>query len=205
MATRKPVQDILTGKQKAFIVAYCSNGMNGVRAARSAGYAGSYSVLGNVASENLKNPKIRKAIDAHFKRIAMGKDEVLARLTEIARGDLGDVLNKDGTFDIQAARRRGKSYLIKEQKIEEKFIPQEGKDDIVIRTVTIKIHDAHAALNTLAKYHGMLIDRVKTEDWRSEAIDALRKGEITPDAARKEFGTSLAEELFREAGIKVNA
>lgn len=192
----------LTDKQQAFIRAYCANGFNGVRAARTAGYSGSYSVLCVTAHDNLSNPKIRVEIDKHFKAIAMGPEEVISRLTEIARSDLTDILNKDGSFDINTARRRGKSQLIKEEEITEKFIPQEGHDDIVIRTTKVKLHDAHAALNTLAKYHGLLTERLKLDDWRSEAVDGLRKGEITTEKAIDVFGDELARELFVLAGVK---
>lgn len=194
--------ETLTDKQRAFIVAYCSNGFNGVRAARTAGYQGNYTTLKQVASENLAKPYVRAAVDKHFKQIAMGPDEVISRLTEIARGDIGDVLNLDGSFDIKSARRRGKSYLIKEQKIEEKIVSQDDEHAMLIRTITLKLHDAHAALNTLAKYHGLLSERLKVDDWRSEAVDGLRKGEITPEAAIDVFGDELARELFALAGVK---
>lgn len=49
----------LTTKQRRFVEAYDGNG---VEAARSAGYAGSYSVLNQVACENLQKPAIVKAI-----------------------------------------------------------------------------------------------------------------------------------------------
>jgi phage terminase small subunit len=192
----------LTGKQQAFVNAYVANGFNGVRAARAAGYSGSYSALGVIAHDNLKNPKVRAELDKHFKQIAMGPHEVIARLTAIASSDLADVLNNDGSFDIKTARRRGVSYLIKEEEITEKFIPQEGKDDILIRTTKIKLHDAHAALNTLAKYHSLLSERLKVDDWRSEAVDALRKGEITPEDTINVFGDELAREFFALAGVK---
>lgn len=194
--------DTLTDKQRAFVIAYCSNGFNGVRAARRAGYQGTYTTLKQVASENLAKPYVRAAIDKHFKQFAMGPDEVISRLTAIAQGDIADVLCNDGSFDIKTARQRGMSYLIKEQKIEEKFIPQDGEDDMLIRTITIKLHDAHAALNTLAKYHGLLSERLKIDDWRSEAVDGLRKGEIKPDDAIDLFGDELAAELFALAGVK---
>lgn len=54
--------DGLTLKQHRFVGAYLANGGNGVEAARSAGYAGSYSVLCAVAHENLRKPQITKAI-----------------------------------------------------------------------------------------------------------------------------------------------
>lgn len=210
MATRRTgkvkrkAPSTLTAKQQAFIHAYCTNGFNGVRAARAAGYSGSYSALGVAAHDNLKNPKIRVAIDQHFKALTMGADEVLMRLTAIARGDFADLLDKDGNFDMKLARQRGMTYLIKEQEFTEKFIPQEGHDDIVIRTAKIKLHDAHAALNTLAKYHGLLSERLKIDDWRSEAIEAIRRGELAYQPVAEELGESLAAELFRSAGVKID-
>ncbi|MCZ2077888.1 MAG: terminase small subunit [Bryobacterales bacterium] len=194
----------LTDKQRAFVHAYCANGFNGVRAAKAAGYSGSYTVLRVVASENLSKPYIRAEIDKHFKALTMGADEVLIRLSEIARGDFADLTDKDGNFDFKTARRRGKSFLIKEQEITEKFIPQDGGDDILIRTTKIKLHDPLSALNLLSKYHGLLSERLKIDDWRSEAIEAIRKGELDYQPVAEELGESLAEELFRSAGVKVN-
>jgi phage terminase small subunit len=202
VASKRPAKAALTGKQRAFIAAYCHNGLNGVRAAKTAGYQGSYSALGVIAHENLKNPKIRQELDKYFKQFAMGPDEVIARMTSIARGDMADVLNPDGSFDIKSARRRGKSHLIKEQVIVEKIIPGEDDVDIAIRTTRLKLHDAHDALKTIAKMHGILSDRLKIDDWRSEAIEGLRSGDITPEVAINVFGDDLAAELFALAGVK---
>jgi phage terminase small subunit len=160
MARKSAPKRLLTDKQRAFVVAYCHNGFNGVRAARSAGYQGSYSTLAVSAHDNLKNPKVREEIDKHFKRIAMGEDEVIARLTSIAQSDISDVLNPDGSFDIKTVRRRGKGHLIKEQTIVEKRIPREDGEDILVRTTKLKLHDAKDALKTLARYHGLLVDHV---------------------------------------------
>ncbi len=200
--TKRKLKRDLTDKQRAFILAYCANGFNGVRAAEAAGYRGEYRVLGVTASDLLKNPRIRSEIDKYFKQLAMGPDEVIIRLTEIARGDFADLLDDLGNFDFRLVKARGKSFLIKEQELTEKFIPQEGKDDIMIRTAKVKLHDAHAALNTLAKYHGLLTERLKMDDWRSEAVEGLRKGEIAPETAINVFGAELARELFALAGVK---
>ena len=50
----------MTKKQKSFVEHY--NG-NGTEAAKLAGYAGNRAVLAQTASENLRNPDIRSAID----------------------------------------------------------------------------------------------------------------------------------------------
>lgn len=167
-----------TGKQQAFIDAYFATNFNGVRAAKMAGYAGSYSVLGVVAHDNLKNPKIRAEIDKRMKKSIMGADEVMIRLTAIARADFGDVTDAQGNVDVKLAKKRGMSFLIKEQEFTEKFIPQEGHDDIMIRTAKVKLHDPMRALEMLGKHH-KVFDRLLEGDWRKEA----EQSGVDPDAA----------------------
>ena len=53
----------MTKKQKSFVEHY--NG-NGTEAAKLAGYAGSRAVLAQTASDNLRNPDIRSALDARI-------------------------------------------------------------------------------------------------------------------------------------------
>lgn len=178
----------LTGKQAAFVDAYFACNFNGVRAAKKAGYNGSYSALGVIAHDNLKNPKIRKEIDRRFREATMSAEEVLMRLTEIARADFGDVTDRDGNFDMKLAKKRGKSYLIKKQEFTEKFIPQEGDDDIVIRTAKVELHDPMRALELLGKYH-KTFDRAAETDWRTEVENAG----IKPD----ELIETLADEFER--------
>lgn len=185
MATKRAT---LTGKQEAFINAYFACNFNGVRAARKAGYKGSYSVLGVAAHDNLKNPKIRAEINRRFKELTMGAEEVLMRLTSIACSDYGDITDKDGNVDVKLAKRRGLSHLIKEQEFTEKFIPQEGHDDIVIRTAKVKLHDPMRALELLGKHH-KVFDRAAEVDWRTEVESAG----IKPD----ELVETLADEFER--------
>jgi hypothetical protein len=61
------------------------------------------------------------------------------------------------------------------------------------------------ALKTLAKYHSLLIDRVKVEDWRTDIIALLKEGEITPEQVRHELGNELAQEVFAAAEIRVDS
>lgn len=153
--TARATRETLTGKQRAFVLAYFANGFVGWRAAQAAGYKGDEASLRASASRTLANANVRRAIEKEWKQAAMPADEVIGRLTAIARGSL-----------------HGERY------------------------------DPQAALNTLAKYHGLLVDRVKNEDWRSEAVEALKAGKITPDGAIDAFGDELARELFALAGVK---
>lgn len=80
----------LTVKQKRFVDAYLgeANG-SGVKAARLAGYKGSDNTLHNVASENLRKPKIREMVDkiAASDPLLMTRDERLQILAKIIRAE----------------------------------------------------------------------------------------------------------------------
>lgn len=43
---------------------------------------------------------------------------------------------------------------------------------------------------------------IQHDDWRSEAVEGLRKGDIAPDTAINVFGDEVARELFALAGVK---
>ena len=45
--------------------------------------------------------------------------------------------------------------------------------------------------------------RVEHEDWRDEAIEYIKTGEITYQALANEFDHDLARELFRSAGVPI--
>lgn len=105
----------------------------------------------------------------------MSADEVLARLAEIARGDYRDYICGDGTLDIEAMVDDGKAYLIKKVNRTERH--QKGGD--VITRVAIEMYDSQRALETMAKHHGLLVERHEvsgagggpleffyTNDWR---------------------------------------
>lgn len=112
----------LTGLQWAFVVAYTGEArFNGTDAARIAGYKGNDNVLAVTASNNLRIPKIRAAIDARMKSLIMSADEAMLRLTEEASSSIADFigLNEDGKsifWDFKKAEALGKLHLIKKVK-----------------------------------------------------------------------------------------
>jgi hypothetical protein len=187
--------DGLTIKQRLFINHYLVC-MNGTEAARLAGYEGNDVTLASVASHNLRNHNVLRALDERLNAFTMSANEVLIRLTDIARGDIGDALNSAGGIDPLEAKMRGKSHLIK--KFKTKSITTEEAD---IHEAEIEMYDAQAALTTLLKFHGLVVDRVKVEDWRTDIIALLKDGKITPEQVRDELGNELAEELFVSVGL----
>lgn len=146
--------DELKGKQKAFVLAYLSNGFNGTRAAKTAKYKGTDATLAVVASENLRKPKIKAAIDEMMKEQTMAATEVLARLTMMARGDLGDFA---GLSEKELAEHP-QSYLL--HTIKRRTIPQRGSDIEPIVEIEIKLHDPQAALVHIGKHLGLFTEKV---------------------------------------------
>lgn len=73
----------LTHKQQLFVEAYLAE-PNGVKAARTAGYSGSYSVLGKTAHDLLKKDKVREALRFRVEEAVVRADEVLNGIKEIA-------------------------------------------------------------------------------------------------------------------------
>jgi len=79
----------LRPKQKKFIAEYLKD-QNGTQAAIRAGY--SVRSARAIACELLTIPDIQAEIGAEIAERAMGADEVLQRLAEHARADMGDEL-----------------------------------------------------------------------------------------------------------------
>lgn len=137
----------LKAKQLLFAEAYLGPArFNATEAARLAKYAGNDVTLASVGYENLRKPQIAEYVKQRLSETAMSADEVLARLADIARGSMADFLNEAGRIDLELARRNGKLHLIKSRSI-----TKEGE--------RIETYSAQEALNTLAKIHGLLIDR----------------------------------------------
>ena len=181
---------LLTIKQLRFIDAYLSNGGNGLRAAAEAGYKGDYATLGSVAYENLKKPQIAAEINRRLSEY-MTADEVLYRLSEIARGDLGDVLDEEGLIDLKQAKKMGKTRLLKAIK----------RKSGATNEVAVEQYSKVDALELLGKHHGLFVERVQVQDWRSEIMALLREGKVTPEQVRKELGDDIAQELLIRTGV----
>ena len=110
-----------TAKQKLFIDNYLVT-LNGTEAARLAGYKGDDNVLGVIAYENLRKPKIKKEIEHRLSESALSANETLARVAQHATASLDDFLviddARDGVvrIDLERAKEAGKLGVIKKYK-----------------------------------------------------------------------------------------
>lgn len=161
----KTKQRELTAKQQLFIYHYLDT-LNGVKAAKRAGYKGSYSTLGVVAHENLKKPKIKKAIQDGLIEMAMSEEEVVARISELAKVNLSDfIIESEDGFKLNWKEIEKKGYLIKGI-----THTQQG--------IKLDLHDSLKALIQLGRLYALFTDRVEF-DWEREALEAgLSPGEL---------------------------
>lgn len=146
-----------TDKQKLFIAAYFTCGLNATEAAALAGYGGNRATLAAIGSENLRKPKIRAEIDRRLEEEAMKKDEVLFRLSDQARGTMADFVDPEtGQLSLTRAEERGKLHLIKKLT----HVVTETDGGRVTERVTIELHDAQTALVQVGRAYRLFVDGI---------------------------------------------
>jgi phage terminase small subunit len=131
----------LTDKQKVFVEKYLEC-WNGAEAAREAGYA----FPRRSAYENLTNPDIRRHIEQRLHGYKMSADEVLTRLSEQARFDIGSLLGKGGVIDWDTAKEQGLTQHLKSISW--------TKDGL-----RVEAYSKQHALELLGKAHALFTDR----------------------------------------------
>lgn len=157
----------LTAKQESFVTHYVAC-LNATEAAARAGYGGDRKVLAVQGHENLRNPKIRAAIDARMAEATLPPSEILGRLTAIARGDLGDFFVPSGSgvrLDLKRAKELGLMPLVKSY----------AKTD---KGVRIELYSAVDALVRLGEYYklwGRGADILKLIDLSKLTDDQLQR------------------------------
>lgn len=180
-------------KQEAFVNEYLKD-HNGTQAAIRAGY--SKKTARTIASQLLAKLDISDAIKERVKERAMGPDEVLTRLADIARGDITDLMDVSHTgfvIDLTGDTQEGKNpktKLIKKikQKVTTYLAKSESQEDREIVETEIELYSAQEALNTIAKLNGMITDKV----------DLTSKGEkLIPDD-RYDLAISTLADAVRE-------
>lgn len=147
----------LTLKQQKWLEEYLAC-WNATEAARRAGFK----------HPNVQGPRllvqvsISEAIKQRLKDVQMGADEALARLAQIARGDLGDFVGKNENELVEHLQ----SHLLKRHG--RKVITT--KDGTEIHEVEIELYDAQAALVQILRQHqlaeGKPTDIVEVNDAR---------------------------------------
>jgi phage terminase small subunit len=154
---------ILSPKRKLFVDEYLRD-LNATQAAIRAGYSPktAYSQGGRL----LKFVEVSEEIKARLDDKAMRADEVITRLTSMARGDMGDFIDIESmsySLNLAKAKELGLTPLIR--KVKDRIVMTFNKDgeETVTHTLEVELYDAQAALALLGKYHGLFIDTTKHE------------------------------------------
>ena len=178
----------MTPKRRAFVAEYLKD-FNATQAAIRAGY--SQKTARSQGQFLLTIIDIAEKIKQELSKRAMGADEVLRRMADIARGSAEDYLTFDQwgyvKIDLHRMKVDGKLHLVKKYKV-----TKQGTE--------VELYDGQSALVMLGKHHGLWVDK-DTADWRKEIIELLKAKRITPEQVRAEVGEELATELFESAGI----
>ena len=144
----------LTPKQESFIKEYLHD-FNATAAAERAGYKGSRTTLATVGSENLARPEIRDRINQALAEWAMSAREVLYRLSERARGSMGDFLSEtpggDVRINLKKALQTGAMDQVKYFAHDERW----DQDRLVRNRFEISLHDALSALTQLSRAYNL--------------------------------------------------
>jgi hypothetical protein len=175
----------LTPRQERFVAAYTGEAMgNKTEAARIAGFA-EPSVE---AQHLLDRPQVVQAIAARVESEAMGSVECLARIAELGRADIGDFADLVGATDEGHIR----STL--------KRLHAQGKTRVIKRLtptrygLSVELGDSQGARETIAKYLGLLRDRLEI-DVRPPSYDTAKIRALLADPRGMELVCELDARL----------
>lgn len=173
----------LTGKQAAFVEAYLIH-RNATRAAIEAGYDGDYNSCAVIGHENLKKVNIAEAISLRVKESCMSADEVLERLADHARGDIGDLLTDDGeSIDWQKAKKARKTHLVKKVSIRTERRTIGDDKEVETETRSIELYDAQGALVQIGRHHKLFAEKIEVTG--KDGKDLIPITRLQPGQAEK--------------------
>jgi phage terminase small subunit len=172
----------LTVQQRLFVNAYLRNNGNGSRAASEAGYA----CPEIAASRLLRIVKVKRCIENRLEKVAMSADEVLIRLSRLAAVDATNFISlTNGKAALDLAKAKKKDNLCGVKEIKETSHEREG---ITSTTVEVKIDSPLKALELLAKYHGILTDKIELKN-STQDVTKMTDEELAIIAASGGSGT----------------
>ena len=182
----------LNTKQRAFIEEYLIC-WNASEAARRVGYNGQANIVG---PRLLSNVIIKSEIDNRLSEMRMSSNEVLKRLSDMARADIADFVRVSHPTDLLRPRYKGKTHVIK--KFKKTTVHTRTGDTIV--TTELELYDSRSTLVDLGRHHKLFTDRLEVT-WKDEVADLIRKGIITQQDIINEFAGEVPQGLLESFGI----
>jgi hypothetical protein len=191
MAEKEKKPRKVSKKHLAFIDAYFANGMNATQAYSSVFKTAKRGSCRASAHKLLTRADIQEEIRNRLAETVMGADEVLNRLSSMARASHESfvVIDADGSlhFDFNQDEAKKNLFLIKKiQTKRTRRINGKGdhKEEWEDETTTVELHDAQTALVQLGKHHHIIVDRTEVTGKDGNAIPV----ELFSEALDKVYG-----------------
>ena len=151
----------LTNKQRVFVEEYLRD-FNATQAAIRTGY--SPHTANEQGCRLLANANIKNAVEARIAERRMSADEVLDKLSDIARGDMGDFLDIGSmgfSIDLNKAQEAGKLHLIK--KVKMRTTTTLAKDGVETEThdIDLELYDKVSVLEKMGRHHKLFTDKTE--------------------------------------------
>ena len=166
----------LKPKQKAFVEAYFIHAMNATEAYQIVYPKASYETARRAASVLMTKRDIQAEIDRRMSEQVMTSNEVLKRLSDMAKANLLPFvrITHEGFTYFDFSHPEAKNYFHLIKKIKTKRTRRvEGKGDNAEEWedewIEVELHDAQSALEKIGKYHRLFKDE----------LDLHHDGEIT--------------------------
>lgn len=163
-----------TKKQRVFVEEYLQC-WNAAEAARRAGY--SERTARTQGSKLLTKVDIQEEISKRIAEKAMSADEVLLRLGDMARGDIGEFMDISSigfNVSLETAKELGLTHLIKKVKQRTTITQKKDGDEEENHWIELELHDSQAALVHLGRVHKLFTDKI---DIRQDVIKVTLKND----------------------------
>ncbi len=151
-------------KEKAVLNNYFLH-FNGTRAWMQVHPKSSYDAARSSAAEFLAKPNVKAEIERRMSLVQMSADEALQLNADIARGDIGQVMDVSSVgfnLDMEKAQKLGLTKLIKrvKQKTTTYIAKKESEEDREVTDLEIELYPADAAIERVLKVHGRLTQKI---------------------------------------------
>ncbi len=185
----------LTAREQAWAEAYLVT-LNKAESARRAKYKGDNVQLANIGWQNYRKAHIRAYLKDRLDEMCMPANEILVRYTDMASSNISEFAHVSTHRDLAELEN---GYLVK--KFKRKITRTQSGGEY--EEIELELYDAKSALDSLAKYHHLLTDKIEIT-WKDEISILVRKGIITQQDIINEFAGEVPQGLLESFGIQPN-
>jgi hypothetical protein len=156
------VVSTLTAKDRRFVAAFLmGDSLKDAYLRANPGYTGNNAR--KLGWQWRHKEKIQAAVDEYFHAQEMSAAEVVARLSDQARGSLGDFLDigdgRDPALDLAKAEREGKMHLLKKFKQKRTTFVNKDDEETTTEWIEVELHDSQSALVHVGRFRSLFTDK----------------------------------------------